>query len=326
MPRLKFAGEAVVILASHTEIYDVLFNHYPQLRIMKKTLATTCLLIVFIANPYILAAEKDDVVATLGSVDLKSSQVKSLLDNLDVETRKRLRENPVAMNQLIRNEIIRQSLLKEAVGKQWDKRPEVKSKAERAREQIVITAYLNDLARPAADYPSEAEIKQVYEANKTLFTIPTQYHIAQIFLSSPTSAKEGQEANAKKANELADKANKSDFAALAKQYSDHKESAAQGGDLGWLPETQVIPELREQIAKLRVGEISKPIRSSSGWHIVKLLEIKPPALQTLGDVREIISSNLRLAQAQKNEREHLESMLQSQKLIINDSGIKALIQ
>lgn len=292
---------------------------------MKKILASTCWLIAFIANPYILAAEKDDVVATLGSVALKSSQVKSLLDNLDAETRKRLREDPVAMNQLIRNEIIRQSLLQEAVGKQWDKRPEVRSKAERAREQIVITAYLNDLARPAADYPSEAEIKQAYEANKTLFTIPPQYHIAQIFVSAPTSAKEGQEASAKKANELADKAKKTDFAALAKQHSDHKESAAQGGDLGWLPETQVIPELREQVAKLRVAEISKPIRSAAGWHIVKLLESKLSSLQTLSEVRGMISSNLRLAQAQKNERKHLESMLQAQKLLLNDAEIKALI-
>lgn len=263
-------------------------------------------------------AAGDEVVAKLGATELRQSQLKSLLDNLDIGSRKQLLADPEALGQLIRTEMIRRAVLKEANDKQWDKRPDVQSQLDRAREQAIVTSYLNDLARPPASYPAEDEIRQVYESNKATFTTPAQYHVAQIYLAGT------QEAQAKKASEFAAKAKGGNFSQLASQNSEHKESAVQGGDMGWLAETQLIPELREQLPKMSAGQVSMPIRSASGWHIVKLLETKPAVLRPLSEVHDVIANNLRMRKAKQSEQQYLEDLLKTQQLRVNEIAISSL--
>ena len=76
----------------------------------------------------------------------------------------------------------------------------------------------------------------------------------------------------KKASDLAARVQRApnDFAKIARESSEHKDSAAKGGDLGWVPETQLIPEIRAAVVRMTKGELSPPIRSASGWHIVRL--------------------------------------------------------
>jgi len=67
------------------------------------------------------------------------------------------------------------------------------------------------------------------------------------------------------------------FSALAEKYSDHKESAVKGGVLNWFGAGEMIPEFAEASFALKdTGTYTKPFRSVYGWHIVKLLNRKPP--------------------------------------------------
>jgi len=65
-------------------------------------------------------------------------------------------------------------------------------------------------------------------------------------------------------------ANGADFATLAKQYSNDM-SASQGGDLGWLNPGDTVPEFEQAMDALAVGEVSKPIKSPFGWHLIQVL-------------------------------------------------------
>jgi len=67
-----------------------------------------------------------------------------------------------------------------------------------------------------------------------------------------------------------------DFAALAKQYSGDLGSGQQGGDLGSQPLYMYVPEFAEATAKLKPGEISDVVKTEFGYHIIKLIERKPP--------------------------------------------------
>ncbi len=272
-----------------------------------------------------IAAGTDDVVATLGSIELKSSQIKAMIAGLDPETLKQLQTNPTAMTQLIRTEIIRQAVLKEAINKQWDKRPEVQEQATRASEQAVVVSYLNNVARPQASYPGEDETKKFYEANKDALNVPAQYRIAQIYLDGSSAQPNELE---KKANELAIEANRknSDFAQIARSNSQHKESADQGGEYGWVTEDQVIPELRGALAGMSPGEISKPIKSASGWHIVKLMEKKPAGIRPYAEIRPALISNLRLNKARQNEQQFLETIVKAQKFELNERVLGNLLK
>jgi peptidyl-prolyl cis-trans isomerase SurA len=63
-----------------------------------------------------------------------------------------------------------------------------------------------------------------------------------------------------------------DFAALAREYSEDIGTAAEGGDLGWTNPGQMVPEFESAMASTEVGDISAPVRSQYGWHILEVLE------------------------------------------------------
>ena len=61
-----------------------------------------------------------------------------------------------------------------------------------------------------------------------------------------------------------------EFADLAKEYSDDPGSALRGGDLGWADPNMYVPAFKQALAVLEPGEMSKPIRSVHGWHLIEL--------------------------------------------------------
>lgn len=62
-----------------------------------------------------------------------------------------------------------------------------------------------------------------------------------------------------------------DFTLLAKEYSEDKGSALQGGDLGWTGPGQFVPEFEQTLHALAINDISRPIKSQFGWHIIQKL-------------------------------------------------------
>ena len=71
-----------------------------------------------------------------------------------------------------------------------------------------------------------------------------------------------------------------DFAALAREYSEDIGSAQEGGDLGWTSPGQMVPEFDAAMDETPVGEISTPVRSQFGWHILEVLERRDQDMTT----------------------------------------------
>ncbi len=63
-----------------------------------------------------------------------------------------------------------------------------------------------------------------------------------------------------------------DFAKLARTHSDDTASASAGGDLGWVNPGEMVPEFEEAMDKLQPGELSEPVKSRFGWHLIQVLE------------------------------------------------------
>jgi peptidylprolyl isomerase len=182
---------------------------------------------------------------------------------------------------------------------------------DRARDQIVVSSFVGNVAKPGDGYPSEDEIKQFYEGNKAQLLAPAQYQLAQIFLPAAENTDKAKAEEAKKKiGELSAKMGKSgaDFAKLAKENSSHKESAEKGGELGWVSEEQMVPEIRRAVAGMSKGDVSPPIKSAAGWHLIKLLDKKPAATRPLADIRSQLVVAMRNRKAQDMERAYLEAL------------------
>ena len=269
----------------------------------------------------------DDVVAKLGSVEMRISDMQKLLEGQPREVRQQVLQSPQALDRLVRTEVIRRAVLVEARAKGWDKRPEVVAQMERAREQALLSSYMNDVARPPADYPGEQDLAAVYSANQTEFTLPKQFRVAQIFVAVPKDApKADADRLRKKAEDISKRAQSkdADFSKLAQANSDHKASVEQGGDLGWLAERDMIPEIRTLIPSLVKGEVGKPVRTEQGWHVVKLTDIKPQSVRPLSEVRDQLVQVLRQRRAQENEKQHLDELVDKTPLAVNEIALNRL--
>ena len=257
------------------------------------------------------AAAADELVGKMGDVELRSTELKTILDAQPPDARRQLSTEPAALERLVRSELMRKAVLNEAKQKGWDKRQELQPLIERARDQVIVSSFVGSLAKPADGYPSEEEIKQFYEQNKAQLLAPAQYQLAQIFqpATDATDKAKAEEAR-KKIADLSTKLGKTgpEFAKLAKENSAHKESAEKGGELGWVSEEQMVPEIRRAVTTMNKGEVSQPIKSAAGWHLIKLLDKKPSATRPLADIRSQLVVAMRNRKAQDMERAYLEAL------------------
>jgi parvulin-like peptidyl-prolyl isomerase len=269
----------------------------------------------------------EGVAGRMGAVEVKTAELRRILDAQPAQVKKQVAGAIGDLDRLVRSELIRQALLNEARAKAVDKKPDVALMMERARDQALLQAYMTEIARPPSGFPSEEDIKQAYESNKAALATVAEFNLAQIFVALAENAdKAAVTAATKKAGDLAAKAQAkgADFAKLAREQSEQKETAAKGGELGWLPENQIIPEIRNAVSRIEKGEVTGPIRSASGFHIVKLLDKKPPGTRTLAEVRETIVNQMRLRRAQEIERNYIEGMVSRSQVTINQSELTKL--
>ncbi|WCM18147.1 peptidyl-prolyl cis-trans isomerase [Paraburkholderia bryophila] len=249
----------------------------------------------------LLAMAQSDVIASGPQASVTQADIEPLLKSLNPDGRTRLAADPGAMDQLVRSTLAQKTLLAEAKAKGWDKQPQVRTALEQAQRDVVVRSYLAAVNAPPADYPSDAEIQSAYEQNQAAFTAPRALHLAQIYLEAPSGSDAATlEKLRKQAGDLAGRARGGDFAALAKANSQDKTSAANGGDMGVVPETMLLPAIRQAADALKPGQVSAPVQTPTGFHVVKLIDVKSATLRPLADVKEQIRTTLRAQRLQQN--------------------------
>lgn len=285
-----------------------------------------CALSLAVAALPALAQDKlpAGVVAKMGDTELRVDELKSILDTLTPEAKAQLAQAPAELNRIVRAELLRKSLGAEARAKGWDKRPEVVVQLERAREQALVASYMTSVAKPPESYPSDADIRAAYDQSQAAFAVPKQFRLSQIFVLAPPESDKAATSKAQaKLNDLAEKVRKkgADFAALAKSGSEHAESAAKGGDMGWVAEGSLIPELREPVSVMKKGDVSAPVKTAQGWHLLRLEDVREKGVRPLTEVRDQIAAALRQRRAQETEQAYLTFMTNKTPVNISDSEL-----
>lgn len=148
---------------------------------------------------------------------------------------------------------------------------------------------LTDLYQPV----DEAALHQEYEHRIQVLQGAEERHAAHIMLASQDDDARGRLA-ALRDRVLAGE----DFAALAREYSEDPGSASTGGDLGFSQGDTFPPEFEAALKSLTVGEISEPVLTGSGWHLIKLIEVRKPQLPSFAEMRATIEKDLQKAAAE----------------------------
>ncbi|MFB3828673.1 MAG: peptidylprolyl isomerase [Bryobacteraceae bacterium] len=146
---------------------------------------------------------------------------------------------------------------------------------------------------------TDADVANFYTANKASFNLAEpQVHLAQIVVTPAPDPNVRNLKNSKAQNEADAKAKildiqarlkrGEDFAALAQNYSEDPNTAANGGDMGFIPESaleKANPELRKMVVSLQQGALSPVIHTGEGYRILKLISKEPAGQRELNDPR-----------------------------------------
>lgn len=146
----------------------------------------------------------------------------------------------------------------------------------------------------------DAEIKKYYDEHQPEFGTQEQRQAAHILILVAAQAPEADKQAAKaKAEQILQRVNKSPakFAELAKQHSQDPGSAANGGDLGLFGRGMMVKPFEDAVFQLKPGEISGLVQSEFGFHIIKLLAVKPARILALDEAKSTIAQKLKLQKA-----------------------------
>ena len=138
---------------------------------------------------------------------------------------------------------------------------------------------------------SEDELRQAYEAGRGRFVEPEQRRVSHILIQVAEDADETSRQQAlEKAAELASEARGgADFAELASANSQDPGSASQGGDLGVMTPGTMVKPFEDAARELAEGEVSDPVQTRFGYHVIKVTELRPPREKSFAEVREQIA-------------------------------------
>lgn len=149
---------------------------------------------------------------------------------------------------------------------------------------------------------SDAEVKQYYDQNSAKYSEPEQRRASHILIAVNPGDDAQKRAVAKARAEAIYqkvKADPASFAAVAKRESSDTGSALQGGDLGWFPRNAMVKPFSDAVFAMHKGDISPPVKSEFGYHIIELTGIKPARTRSLDEVKADIVRNLQTQQAAK---------------------------
>ena len=175
------------------------------------------------------------------------------------------------------------------------------NKAQFMTQEMVSVEYvelnINDTAK---EYEiSETEMRQQYDQNiKQYESEPEQRKASHILIAINDKTDDASaKAEIEKVQVRLDKGE--GFSVVAKEVSQDPGSASQGGDLGYFGRGVMDKAFEESVFSLKKGEVSKPVKSAFGYHIIKLTDIKAGKVAAFKDVKDKISKELQLQKAEQ---------------------------
>lgn len=194
-----------------------------------------------------------------------------------------------------------------AVKDYYDKNQSEFSVPEQARLEYVVLSAEQLMSQVNV---SEDEIATYYKEHSSQYAQPEERQASHILITLAANASAAEKAAAEdKARKLGLEArqNPANFAQLAKQHSQDTGSANQGGDLGFFARGAMVKPFEDTVFKMAPGEISEPVRSDFGYHIIKLVAVKPGKTRTLQEVRGEVMQELKKQKAGKKFAESAEN-------------------
>ena len=226
--------------------------------------------------PPVLAQPADDAttVATVNGEAITLGQMRALKSGLGDQA---AALPATALWDMLMDQITRQT----AVAQQAEGKLTPRDEAALVLQKRAFLASIA-LEKIATPEPTEAELKAAYDKAYGQAGETTEYNAAHILVDSEEAAKAVE----------ADLAAGKDFGAVAESRSTGP-SGPNKGDLGWFTLDMMVPPFAEAVGKLKKGEVSAPVQTQFGWHVIKLNDIRTKAAPKFDEIKPELAQQVR---------------------------------
>ncbi len=270
---------------------------------MKRTsIAVVTLLVAAAAFPQPPAAQQpisdsEKIVAVINGETLTKEKLDALYAGIGAQMRAQYEKNG-GRSAFLDNYVGKRLLVQEALKADFDKRADVKTAIEAAREAVLFDRYVRDVI--AADVVTDGDVRKYYDEHSTDFNSPEQVKVRHIVVTFQGKEKE-QALNKIKpvVGEIVSSGVSSPalllrhFEDAARKYSEDG-TAQSGGDLGWVPRGNLDPAFEDVAFRLKPGIMSGIVETPYGYHLIlvedKRPETKQPFESVKADIREFLIS------------------------------------
>jgi len=213
------------------------------------------------------------------------------------------------LDELIKRELIYQHAMKMKL----DKDKEYLDKVREFEKMTLVSLVLKKEVEEKA-VVDDAEVKAFYDQNAEKFTVGTELKASHILVETEKEAKDIH-AKIKKGESFSD---------LAKKFSKDRGSADKGGDVGYFTRGKMVPEFENAAASLKPGEVSEPVQTRFGYHIIKLTDIKQGTRASFEQSAESIHRQLLGEKRKKLFDTYVDKLKSDLKVVKNEENLKAI--
>jgi len=250
------------------------------------------------------ASSADPVVLTIGTEKITKSQFEQIFEQIVAQMppeRRAAAQDPQAKRQLAEQLAELKVLAQEGRREKIDQTPEAKAQLSMRTDQVVAGLLFQQITKNVK--PTPADLQAYYDAHQSEWESVTARHILIRMTGSAVPLREGQkdlsdaDALAKAKDLRAKIVAGGNFEELAKTESDDAGSGAHGGALGEFIRGRMVPQFEETAFKLAVNEVSEPVKTQFGYHIIQVTKHEN---KKMDDVKSEISEKVAPEMAQKS--------------------------
>ena len=219
--------------------------------------------------------------ATVNGKPIKQAWVNYIMKDAQARGQKGDGLKNAIINELVGSELAYQEAVKQGV----DKDPDLMIASEIGQRKLVVNAFLADFMKknPVTD----ADKKAAYEQYKKELG-DKEYSARHILVKTEAEA-----------NEVAAAVKKGDFAKIAKEKSLDPGSKEKGGDLGWFSPAGMVKPFSDAVTTMKKGEVSAPIQTQFGWHVIKLNDTRATQVPAYDKVKDGLERTLQQRKLEK---------------------------
>jgi peptidyl-prolyl cis-trans isomerase D len=177
---------------------------------------------------------------------------------------------------------------------------------------------------------SQDDLRAYYDQYRDQYKVPEQVKVSHILIKTPPAGADGKvddkavtEAEHRAEDLLKQIKGGANFEDLAKKYSEDPGSAKQGGSIGWIGKGQTVPEFEKAAFSLPKGQISDLVKSSFGFHIIRVDDKQEGHTKSLDEVKDQIEPILRRQKGQQIAQKEAEELLKQARAIGLDAAAAA---